>query len=122
MEAHKRAPALVFQAESTARNVCTAIGKDKLLQPDWTGIIFSPDALDAAYQDAVKLSHVEKTTRTMDEFLAKFDLHRRKARGRTRPGGTFPEPLVAALCLKNASLSRHETSPVLASTRGHLGI
>ena len=43
----------------------------------------------------------------------KFDLLRRKAEGRMRPGGNFPEASVDVLCLLNARLLRREQSLVL---------
>ena len=55
----------------------------------------APDALDAAYRDAVTFSHFRKTVQTMDEYLVKLDLLRGNAEGRMQPVGTFPEASVA---------------------------
>ena len=59
--AGKRASALVLQVDSTARDACMEIGRDKLMGTDAVGQAlqvlldhFASDALDAAYQGAVR--------------------------------------------------------------------
>ena len=52
---------------------------------------FAPDAPDLAYRDAASCPRNERTAHTTDEYLVKFDLLRRMAESRTRPGGSVPE-------------------------------
>ena len=56
-----RSSALLRQMEPTAQDVCTAMGSNKLMEPDGVGRAlrmlrnyFAPGAVDAVYQDAVR--------------------------------------------------------------------
>ena len=104
LEVGKRASALVLQMEPTAEKMCISIGRGNLMGPDWMGLAppalrdyFAPDALDAVYLDPVHCLHFERTARTMETYLVKFDSLRRTAEGCMQSGGTSPEAPVAAL-------------------------
>ena len=45
--------------------------------------------------DIYALTRSKKTTQTMGNYLAKFDLLRRRAESRMQPGGTSPEASVS---------------------------
>ena len=56
----------------------------------------------------------------MGERLAKFDLNRCYAEGRTQRGGSCPDVFPAVLCVRNADLSNRDRSAALASSHGSL--
>ena len=81
LDARKPAPGPVLEMESTARDVCMAIGDRKLLERDGVGTLlsfpqnyFAPGAADAAYQDVAPLMHFRKIPLPMAEKFARFDL------------------------------------------------
>ena len=43
---------------------------------------FAPEDLGSVYKEAVRFLQFKRATRTMDEYLSKFDLLRRKAESR----------------------------------------
>ena len=83
---------------------------------------FAPGAVDAVYQDAVRFPRFKWAALFMGELSAKFDLLRRKAESRMRPGSTLPGVFAPVPCSQNAFLYRADKSPALASVRGNLGV
>ena len=118
----KRAPARVFQIDSDARNVCLARGKRKLLEQDEIRTLlqilqnyFAPERVYTVYQDVAQLPHSRKTAQTINECSAEFDLICRKAVGHTRNGDAFPAAFMAALSLRNASVTTTNPRSLRAS-------
>ena len=106
LEVFKCAVVLTVQMDSTAREVCVAIGNDKLLELDSAGSpltvardYLAPHAMDAVYLDVVSFSHVRKMAQTLDVYLVKSDLLRRMAEARIQPGSPSPDASVAVLRL-----------------------
>ena len=116
----------------TSALVCRwAMGSDRLVEPD---------ALDAGcFEYCVIISRRTPWTpstkmwrgfraskgdrpQSMDEYLVKFDLLRRKADTRVQPGGSSPAAFASVISLRNTSLPWADKSLVLAGVRGILGM
>ena len=100
----------------------------KVWGPDTVGILpealrgnLAPVAVDAAHQDAGEFLHARKTSQTMDGSSVACNLLRRKAERGMQPGCPPAAAIHAVLSVHNASLSRDEKSPALASTHGLSG-
>ena len=122
----KRVPALVLQMESTARDVRMAIRNHKSPEAagegEWLSVLqnyFAPDAMDAVYQHVAQFLHFCKAAQAADKNVAKFDLLRRTAEGRTKHSGATPDAFLAVSRLPDAILSRPDKSLVVASTHGN---
>ena len=56
----------------------------------------------------------------IDEFIAEFDLLRRKAESKMETGAGYPKQVASLLRMHNAGLPRQEKSPAMASSRRNL--
>ena len=77
---------------------------------------FAPEAVDAIRQQVMRFTRSRRTDQSVDEYIAEFDLLRRKAESKMEMGAGFPEPFVSILRAYNAALPRHEF--VASSARG----
>ena len=73
-----------------------AAGAERLFEPDSVMKIaqflrdyFAPEAIVSVYQQVARFLHLERTTRTMDGYSARFDLLRYKPASRMRGGDSF---------------------------------
>ena len=67
-----------------------------------------------------RFTQIPGADQSIDEFIAKFDLLRRKAESKLEMGTGFPEQFATILRMHNAGLPRQEKSPVMASSRKSL--
>ena len=81
-----RAYPSALHLRSAPREVCIAAGADFVSNQDGAARIsdilrkfFAPDAADAIHQQATRFSHPRRAGQSIDEFIAEFDLPRRKA-------------------------------------------
>ena len=101
-----------------------ALGGDHVMEMDAAETVsralhdyFAPAALGATHQVVARPPQYKRTAQTMGEYLAKFDLLRRKAEARMA-GGAFPQASVSIWHMQNASLPPDEKSLVLATVQG----
>ena len=124
-DACRCAPTLGLRMDSSARDVCMAIGNNKpperlhAADPTLRTVLRDYFATDAARQDAIRFQRLRETAQTTDDYVAKFDPPGRGAEGRTEHGGADPDEVVAVLRFRNAKLSPRDKSLALASTRGN---
>ena len=85
-----------------------AVRSDQLLEPvDVVATItlllrehFAPDASDSVDQDVALFLQLKRTTRSIGEYLSKFDLLRRKAEARMQMSWSFSDTSAAISCLR----------------------
>ena len=65
---------------------------------------FGPEAADATHQQVTRFMEYRLMYQSIDEFVAKFDLLRRKAGSKMEMGAGFPEQFVSILRTNNAGL------------------
>ena len=65
---------------------------------------------------------MKRAARTLGEYLALFEVLRRRAESRLQMGGSSPETFVSILCIQKACLPRTDESLALASAQGDLGV
>ena len=82
---------------------------------------FAPGAVDTINRVIARLLQFKRTAQTLDEYLVRHDLLRRKAESRMHMGGSPPETFAPILCMHTASLTRSDKSLVLASAKRSLG-
>ena len=118
-----RASLLVLHMQPVPGQVCLAGAGDILDRSDGVAKIsdvlrnyFAPEAADAIRQQVMRLMRFRRTDQPIDEYIAEFDLLRRKAESKMEMGAGFPEPFVSILRAYNAALPRHEF--VASSARG----
>ena len=89
----------MLQMDAVARQVCMAAGGDVIADaPCMT------DAMDSVYPEVVRFSQFKRTDRTMNEYLALFDLLHRKAESKMEMGGPFPGTFVSVLHMQSSLL------------------
>ena len=122
---HARAPVPNSQEDSTARDIRPGMGEQKLPDQDGAKTLlqvprnyFAPDTMGPASQDVAQFLHFREAAHNMGEYSVKFDLLRLKAKGLLRNLGAFPDAFAAAPCPQNASSSKCDESPILATTHG----
>ena len=94
---NRRAPALALAMDKMPRELCLALGVDVLKSDVGVGEIteslqqhIAPDASDAAYSDIILLLGLPRPHLTLDEYLPRFQMARRRAEARLPNGGIFP--------------------------------
>ena len=87
---------------SASRKVCLAAGGDYLDNQDGVGRIlgilrnyFAPDAADAIHRQVVRFTHFRRAEQPIDEYIAEFDLLRRKSAPKMEAGAGFPEQSIS---------------------------
>ena len=75
-------------------------------------------AADSAYREVSRFLQFERTPRTMDEYLARLDLLRRKVESKMQMGGASPKTVASVLCMQMASHYRSEKSLASAGPEG----
>ena len=60
----------------------------------------APYVADSVYQEVVRSLQFKRTTQTLDDFLVRSDLLRRKAGPAMQMGGAFPETSVSVLLMQ----------------------
>ena len=112
--------------DPAAREVRMAVGRGRILESggaDVTPQVFrNYFAICAVYQNAALFYMSDALPEPCAEYFVNFELLRGKADGRAQPGGTFPDALIAASCLRNAPLSRPHKLLALAGVHGNQGI
>ena len=96
--------------------------RDQLLEQD--GRLrgyFEPHVFDSVYQRVARFLQLKRTAHSIGDYLARFDLLRRKAEPRMQIGGSSPETSVSILSTRNASPPGGEKLPILASAQRNLG-
>ena len=126
-EASARASVLILHAHPAPRQVCLADGSDILGRNDGVaGILkmprnyFGPEAGDAIRQQAMRYTRFRRPYQSVDEYIAEYDLPRKKAESIMEMGAGFPGQFVSILRMDNAALSRREKSLVMASCHDSL--
>ena len=76
---------------------------------------FAPEAADAIRHQVTRYVRFRGADQSIDEYIAEYDLLRRKAESEMEMGAGYPEQFVSVLRMDNAALSRHEKSLVMAS-------
>ena len=122
---NRRAPALALAMDKMPRELCLAIGLD-VLKPDGGAdeimeILqqhIKPDASDAANRDIILFLVLRRPHLTLDEYLSRFQMARRRMEARLPYGGTFPGIFSPSLRLRNAGLTQNQQSAVMASGGG----
>ena len=83
-----------MKKDPAAREDCVAVGDDQITGPDGATKTlrvpqdyFAADAVDPTCPKGIRFSQLKRTTQTMNEFLVRFDLLRRKAEARDQMGG-----------------------------------
>ena len=66
----------------------------------------APEAEDAVHQQAMRVMQFRRAEQPVGEFIAEFDLLRRKAESKMEMGAGFPAQFISILRVNNAGLSR----------------
>ena len=74
------------------------------------------DATDAAYREIILFLVLRRPNLTLDDYLAQFQLARRRAEAR------LPMARLSSLCIHYAGIAPNQKSMVTASTRGDLSL
>ena len=82
----------------------------------------APDAVDSVNREIARFLQFTRTAPIMGEYLAHFDLLRRKGEPKMQIGGASTDVFASALCIKNASPRRSEKLLALHSEQANLGI
>ena len=111
-----------------AREVRGAAGNDQLVDTGGVAKIliarydcFAPEAAGSIYQGVVRFARFKRIAPSLDEFLAHFDLPRRKAESLKQIGGSPPEVSASIFREQNGPLSRYGESVAPVGVNGDLG-
>ena len=122
-----RASLLVLHVQPAPRQVCLAEGSDILDNSDGLTRILdilrsylAPGPADAIRHQVTRFTNCRRSAQSVGEYIAEYDLLRRKAESKMEVGAGSPGQLSSILCVNNAGLSRHEQSLVMASCRKSL--
>ena len=118
----ERDSVLFSRMGSVAREACMAARSDVIMGRGWMRQVSNLFRVYFAPGAAGSVSHAERATQTMDEYLARFESSPRKAGAEMQSDWAFPEVPAPALCMQNAPLPLSRKSLVLAAVRGRLGI
>ena len=126
-EPAKMAAALILQMSDVARQVCMTSEKGRIMNDDGVHQItrfardrLAADAVDAIYQDVVRLTRYERAGQTTDVLSLEFDALRHKAGTRMATEGGPSEEFGLILRIQSASSPKNEKSLVSASIRWYM--
>ena len=129
LEQIERTSGLVPRMDPVAREVCTASGNGRLVDTEGAAgssqVLHDYFALEATHsirQEFVRPQQCKRASQTVDEYLVRFDLPRRKPGARAQAGGLYPGTSVSVLCLHTVSPSRPAILEAPAGARGDLGM
>ena len=116
---NRRAPTLALARNKIPRELCLSLGADELKSDEGadkiSGVLrknLAPDASDAAFRDIVAFFAVRRPHLTLDEYLARFEMSRRRAEARLPDNETFPNIALPPLRLQNAGLTPNQKSTI----------
>ena len=86
---NRRAPALALAMHTAPREICLTLGVGGIMGAIRKNL--APDTADAAHRDIILFLVLRRPNLTLGEYLAQFQLTRRRAEARLPNGGTFPD-------------------------------
>ena len=117
-----RASLLISNMRLAPRQVCLAEGSAILDHDDGVAKTldilrkyFAPDAVDAIHHKVVRFMRFPRADPYVVEYIAEYDLLRRKAESKMEIWTGFAEHIAPILRMDNAAPSHHEKPSVIAS-------
>ena len=110
---NRRAPALALAMDKMPRELSLALGvgvlksdtgADKIMETSRQHV--APDASDAAFRDIISFSGLRRPHLTLDEYLPRFQMARRRAEARLPNDRIFPEIVFGLRCACKMRVSR----------------
>ena len=78
----------------------------------------APEASDAGFRDVLACVGLRRPRLTLDEYLSRFEMTRRRAEARLPNNGIFPDIMLSSLRLRHVRLTPNQNSAILSSTGG----
>ena len=117
-----RAPALALAMDKMPRELCLSFGAESLNSDAGAKKIIrvlqtnlAPDASGAGFRDVIAFSVLHRARFSLDEFLSRFEMDRRRAEARLPNDGIFPDIVLSSLRPHHAGITPNQKSMILSS-------